>query len=133
MAMKARTLVGLDVHARQTHAAIVDSGSGEVRVCKLRIEPEGVVVFLDGSGQRVLAMYEAGPTGFGLARAARSRGIEVHVVAPGSIPKATGGVPPLRGHLSAGRVALCERSGVHAGSVFEGVPPRGGRAAQEQR
>ncbi len=51
MAMKARTLVGLDVHARQTHAAIVDSGSGEVRVCKLRIEPEGVVVFLDGSNQ----------------------------------------------------------------------------------
>jgi hypothetical protein len=30
MAVKAMTLVGLDVHARQTHAAIVDPVTGEV-------------------------------------------------------------------------------------------------------
>src|SRR4051795_12676489 len=90
MAVKAMTVVGLDVHARQTHAAIVDPLSGEVRVSKLRMAPIEVASFLDGLGPDVLAVYEAGPTGFGLARAARERGIDVRVAAPGSIPKAPG-------------------------------------------
>jgi transposase len=90
MAVKAMTLVGLDVHARQTHAAIVDLSSGELRVSKLRMAPVEVVSFLDGLGPGVLAVYEAGPTGFGLARAGRERGIDVRVAAPGSIPKGPG-------------------------------------------
>jgi transposase len=90
MAVKAMTLVGLDVHARQTHAAIVDPVSGELRVSKLRMAPMEVTVFLEGLGSGVVAVYEAGPTGFGLARAGRERGIDVRVVAPGSIPKGPG-------------------------------------------
>ena len=43
-----------------------------------------------GLGTACVAVYEAGPTGFGLARAARERGIDVRVVAPGSIPKGPG-------------------------------------------
>jgi transposase len=35
-------------------------------------------------------VYEAGPTGFGLARQARARGLDIRVVAPGSIPKGPG-------------------------------------------
>ena len=35
-------------------------------------------------------MYEAGPTGFQLARVAEAHGLDVRVVAPGSIPKAPG-------------------------------------------
>ena len=89
MAMKAMSLVGLDVHARQTHAAVLVPDTGEVRVCKLRMAPVEVVAFLEGLGP-VRAVYEAGPTGFGLARAARERGIDVRVVAPGSIPKGSG-------------------------------------------
>jgi transposase len=38
----------------------------------------------------VLATYEAGPTGYGLARAAAAHGIEVRVCAPGSIPRKPG-------------------------------------------
>jgi transposase len=90
MATKAMTLVGLDVHARQTHAAILDPVSGEVRVSRLRIAAVEVAAFLEGLGPRTLAVYEAGPTGFGLARAAGERGIEVRVVAPGSIPRGSG-------------------------------------------
>ena len=90
MAVKAMTLVGLDVHARQTHAAIVDPDSGELRVSKLRMAPVEVASFLEGLGPGVVAVYEAGPTGFGLARAARERGIDVRVAAPGSIPKGPG-------------------------------------------
>lgn len=87
---KAMTLVGLDVHARQTHAAVLDQATGELRVCKLRVPPVEVVSFLEGLGPRLRAVYEAGPTGFGLARAARERGLDVRVAAPGSIPKGSG-------------------------------------------
>jgi transposase len=38
----------------------------------------------------VLAVYEAGPTGFGLAREAGRRGLDVRVISPGSIPRAPG-------------------------------------------
>jgi transposase len=87
---KAMSLVGLDVHARQTHAAVLVPDTGELCVSKLRMEPAGVVSFLEGLGSGVRAVYEAGPTGFTLARAARDHGIEVRVVAPGSIPKGSG-------------------------------------------
>lgn len=87
---KAMTFVGLDVHARQTHAAVLDPATGEVGVSKLRGAPVEVVSFLAGLGPAVRAVYEAGPTGFGLARAARERGIDVRVAAPGSIPKGPG-------------------------------------------
>src|SRR6058998_2501408 len=89
MATKAMTLVGLDVHARQTHAAVLDPGTGELGVSKLRMAPVEVASFLAGLAP-VLAVYEAGPTGFGLARAGRERGLDVRVVAPGSIPKGAG-------------------------------------------
>src|SRR5215211_4633137 len=90
MATKAMTLVGLDVHARQTHAAILDPASGELRVSRLRMPAVEVAGFLEGLGPRTLAVYEAGPTGFGLARAARARGIDMRVAAPGSIPRGSG-------------------------------------------
>ena len=84
---KAMTFVGLDVHARQTHAAVLDPATGELAVSRLQMPPDEVLSFLQGLGQAVRAVYEAGPTGFGLARKARERGIELQVVAPGSIPK----------------------------------------------
>src|SRR5919204_4126090 len=87
---KAMTFVGLDVHAGQTHAAVLDPVTGELGVSKLRMPPEEVVSFLQQFGPAVRAVYEAGPTGFGLARAARERGIDVRVAAPGSIPKGPG-------------------------------------------
>src|SRR5919202_452147 len=90
MATKAMTLVGLDVHARQTHAAILDPVSGELRVSRLRMPPVEVAAFLERLGPRTLAVYEAGPTGFGLARAATGDGLEVRIAAPGSIPKGPG-------------------------------------------
>jgi transposase len=84
------TLVGLDVHARQTHAAVLTPDTGEVQSSRLRLAPDDIVGFLAGLPGPVRAVYEAGPTGFGLARAGRERGIDVRVVAPGSIPKGPG-------------------------------------------
>src|SRR5215211_2775002 len=87
---KGMTLVGLDVHARQTHAAVLDPATGELGVSRLRVPPVEVTSFLEGLGPEVRAVYEAGPTGFGLARAGRARGLDVRVAAPGSIPKGPG-------------------------------------------
>lgn len=80
----------VDVHARQTHAAVLHLESGELGVGRLRMISDEVVSFLERLPGLVAAVYEAGPTGFGLARAARARGIDVRVVAPGSVPKGSG-------------------------------------------
>jgi transposase len=90
MTVKATCLVGLDVHVRQTHAAVLDLRSGELSVRRLVGAPEEVVAFLERAPGPVVAVYEAGPTGFGLARVARAHGIDVRVAAPGSIPKGPG-------------------------------------------
>jgi transposase len=82
--------VGLDVHASQTHAAILNPVTGELRSMRLRMPPLGVVEFLAGLPGPVRAVYEAGPTGFGLARASLERGIDVRVVAAGKVPRASG-------------------------------------------
>jgi transposase len=84
------SLVGLDVHASQTHAAILDTATGELRGVKLRMAPVQVVEFLATLPGPVRAVYEAGPTGFGLARVARDRGIDVRVVATSKVPRGSG-------------------------------------------
>lgn len=85
-----KTLVGLDVHARSTIPAALDLGSGEVTFGRLNGPPRSVVAYLEALPGPVLATYEAGPCGYGLAREAAGRGIEVRVCAPGSIPRKPG-------------------------------------------
>jgi transposase len=79
--------VGLDVHASQTTVAVLDKDTGELQRCKLRGAPSMVLGFLDGFEGRVIAVYEAGPTGMTLARQAREHGIDMRVCAPGLIPR----------------------------------------------
>ena len=86
--MQATAFAGLDVHAAQTHAGILDHRTGELLRRRLKGDPVRVVLpFLEGLGPGVRAVYEAGPTGFALARAAAERGLDVRVCAPGLIPK----------------------------------------------
>ena len=85
--MQTMTRVGLDVHAR-THAAVVDAETGELRRVRLGGDGGEVARFLGALRSPVKAVYEAGPTGFGLARAASAEGIEMIVVAPGKTPRA---------------------------------------------
>jgi transposase len=51
---------------------------------------EEVVGWLSGLAAPVRAVYEAGPTGFGLARLARTAGVEMLVAAPSKTPRAKG-------------------------------------------
>lgn len=46
-----------------------------------------MVEWLVGLPGPVHAVYEAGPTGYGLARAAARRGIRMDVIAPGKTPR----------------------------------------------
>jgi transposase len=76
--------VGLDVHARSVVAGVIDAGSGEVR--SLRLPPgEGTVAWLQTLPAPVRVAYEAGPTGYGLARACADAGISCFVAAPSRI------------------------------------------------
>jgi transposase len=81
---------GLDVHARKTAAAAVQLGSGEVFKAQLSGSPIAAIEWLQTLPGPVRAVYEAGPTGFGLARAARAAGIEMMVCSPGAIPRQPG-------------------------------------------
>jgi transposase len=82
--------VGLDVHARKTAAAAVRLGSGEVFKTQLSGSPAAALEWLATLPGPVRAVYEAGPTGFGLARAARAAGLEVMVCSPGAVPRQPG-------------------------------------------
>lgn len=83
------TWVGLDVHARSTEAAAIDVLTGEL-VRRRFGAGQPVVDWLSTLPQPVHACYEAGPTGFGLHRAAQAAGICVDVVAPTKTPRAAG-------------------------------------------
>jgi hypothetical protein len=64
------------VHARKVVAAVVDGETGELVVRRLSGETAEVVGFCAGLAGPVRVAYEAGPTGFALARAAgRRRGL----------------------------------------------------------
>ena len=87
---KARTLVGLDVHATKIVAAVLDGETGELQWFRMSGESAGAAGFCGGLPGPVRAAYEAGPTGYGLARELAKRGVECVVAAPSKIPRASG-------------------------------------------
>jgi hypothetical protein len=84
---QARTFVGLDVHAAKVVAAVVDAGSGELAVQRLAGSTERVVEFCAALPAPAKVTFEAGPTGFGLARRLEAAGVECLVAAPGEIAR----------------------------------------------
>jgi transposase len=85
--MNTVTWVGMDVHARSTHAAAINLFSGEIERMRFGPGVEAPVAWLGQLPGPVHACYEAGPTGFGLYRAAIATGIRMDVVAPGKTPR----------------------------------------------
>jgi transposase len=84
---KVRSWGGLDVHAAKVVAVTVDGESGELRAHRLSGETAEVVAFCGGLPGPTKVAYEAGPTGFGLARALDAAGIGCVVAAPGKIER----------------------------------------------
>ena len=75
--------VGVDVHARESTLAIFDQATGEVTTKRVVGRPHELLPCLRGVMRPARMVYEAGPTGYGLARRARGEGIELDVCAPG--------------------------------------------------
>lgn len=84
---QAKTWAAFDVHVSGVVAATLDRDSGELSVRRLPGCSEEVVAFATGLPGPVRATYEAGPTGFLLARKLQSVGIDCLVCAPGLIPR----------------------------------------------
>jgi transposase len=84
---KVRSWAGLDVHAAKVLACVVDAESGEMTVYRLPGETVAVVAFCAGLPGRTRVAYEAGPTGYGLARGLTAAGVECVVAAPGKIER----------------------------------------------
>jgi transposase len=80
--------VGLDVHSRESTIAVFDQGTGEVRTRRVVRRMHELLERLREIPLPARMVYEAGPTGYGLARRARAAGIEVFVCAPGRTDRA---------------------------------------------
>src|SRR6266487_2331977 len=87
---KARTVVGLDVHATKIVAAVLDVETGELQHFGMTGDVGRAAGFCAGLPGLVRAAYEAGPTGYGLARELARRGVGCVVAAPSKIPRASG-------------------------------------------
>jgi transposase len=87
---KARTLVGLDVHAAKIVAVVLDAETGELQTFTMSGDSAGAAGFCAGLPRPARVAYEAGPTGYGLARELSKRGVECVVAAPSKIPRASG-------------------------------------------
>src|SRR5262249_629339 len=88
MVESTRVTVGLDVHARSIRLAAVRADE---------VSEERTLRYDEEAGEGLLrrwpavrCCYEAGPTGFGLYRRLRERGIDCAVVAPGLVPQRPG-------------------------------------------
>ncbi len=87
---KARSLVGLDVHATKIVAAVLDVETGQLQCFTMTGESAKAAEFCAGLPRPVRAAYEAGPTGYGLARELATRRVECVIAAPSKIPRGSG-------------------------------------------
>jgi transposase len=83
------TWIGLDVHARSVIGCAISS-DGEIVTRRVGVTVEAIVSWAREFPGPVLACYEAGPTGFGLARALRGAGVWAEVVAPSKLERPSG-------------------------------------------
>ncbi|MGZ6692042.1 MAG: IS110 family RNA-guided transposase [Solirubrobacteraceae bacterium] len=74
--------VGLDVHACESTLAVFDQATGEVSTKRVAGRPHELLPWLRAVQRPARMVYEAGPTGYGLARRALAEGIELSVCAP---------------------------------------------------
>jgi len=85
-----RTSVGLDVHARSVVGCALDGDTGEVFERRLTPDRGEIAAWLNDLPGPVAVTYEAGPSGFGLARALNGAGIACVVAAPSKLIRPAG-------------------------------------------
>jgi transposase len=80
----------LDVHARSVVACGLDGDTGEVFERRLCPDHQEILEWVTGLPAPVAVTYEAGPTGFWLARALIGAGIDCVVAAPSKLQRPAG-------------------------------------------
>ena len=90
MSVEERTHVGLDVHAHAVVGAALDAETGELVRRRLGSSPAELLAWVRGLPGPVAVAYEAGPTGFTLARALRAAGVRCEVLAPSKLQRPVG-------------------------------------------
>lgn len=85
-------VLAMDVHKNTISTGVLEPGSMSVLVDRISTDDESIhrlIRRFDDPGG-VWACYEAGPTGYELARALRAAGMRCEVIAPSLIPSAPG-------------------------------------------
>jgi transposase len=82
--------VGLDVHAREATIAVFDQATGELSTRRVAGRPHELLPWLRGVPRPARMVYEAGPTGYALARRAAGEGIDLAVCARTRTDRAPG-------------------------------------------
>jgi len=88
----ATTFVGLDVHKNSITAAVLAPGAEVAVVDRIFPDEASIKRLVKGLGdrRRLAVCYEAGPTGYALARLLDRLGVACEVIAPSLIPSAPG-------------------------------------------
>lgn len=88
--LRQRTSVGLDVHARSVIGCGFDCETGAVVERRLCPDPGEIAAWVATLAAPVKVVYEAGPTGYGLARHLLAIGIDCVVAAPSKLIRPQG-------------------------------------------
>ena len=88
--MHERTHVGLDVHALSVVACAIDGQTGEILRGRLTPDNGEILAWIEGLPGPCRVVYEAGPTGFVLARFLRTAGVDCVVAAPSKLQRPPG-------------------------------------------
>ena len=75
---------------RDVSLCALDGDTGEVFECRLTLDYREILEWLRSLPGRVEVTYEAGPTGFGLARSLTAVGVLCLVVAPSKLQRPAG-------------------------------------------
>lgn len=78
------------MHARSVVACALDDVTGELTRAPLMPQPEVILAWLKHLPGPVAVVYEAGPTGFGLARHLIEAGLRCLVAAPSKLQRPSG-------------------------------------------
>jgi transposase len=88
--MVQRTSVGLDAHARSVAGCGLDGQTGEVFRRRMTPDYREILAWVSSLPSPVAVAYEAGPTGFGLARFLLAAGVDCVVAAPSKLQRPAG-------------------------------------------
>lgn len=84
------TYIGLDVHAQTVVACALNPATGEIERTKMAMDSGVVLSWIQRFPSDAKAVYEAGPTGYALARHLLDHGVDCVIAAPSKLLRAPG-------------------------------------------